>query len=189
MAVLRADNEKYQTQWKDQMMKEVLLKALIRYNRTQRAELKKSLVAYMADADAMTIDNYVKTELYNDVIGEICHQWYGFGFNLARKQAEAALARLRRLEISDSLDATYIVAIADDVPEEMPFPSEYLPERTTTGESPLVLLEKWEQFANDDIDAHRAFAPQPSDEMVDHTDCVVCQRKHALPACDAAPQS
>ncbi|GAB2288322.1 hypothetical protein Dimus_037990 [Dionaea muscipula] len=143
----------------------------------------------MADADSMAIDNYVKNDLYNDAIGEICHQWYDFGFNLARKQAEAALGKAGKLEILDSLDATNTDAISDDVPEEIPFPLEYLPERTATGESPLVLLEKWEKFANDDIDAHKAFAPQPADDAMDHADCVVCQRKHALPACASAPQS
>ncbi|GAB2285817.1 hypothetical protein Dimus_020256 [Dionaea muscipula] len=126
----------------------------------------------MADADAMAVDNYVKTDSYNDVIGEICHQWYGFGFNLARKQAEAALGKAEKLEILDCLDATDTAAIAEDVPDEMPFPLEYLPERKATEEPPLVILEKWEKFANDDINTHRAFAPQPSDEAVDHSECI-----------------
>ncbi|GAB2288108.1 hypothetical protein Dimus_022452, partial [Dionaea muscipula] len=140
--ILQAENEKYHAKWKDQELEELRLKTLIRYNRSQCSELKKSLVAYLTDADAEAIDNYVKTELYNDAIGDICHQWYGFGFNLARKQAEATLGKAGKLEILDSLDATNLDAIANDVPEEMSFPFEYLPERTATGESPLVLLEK-----------------------------------------------
>ncbi|GAB2283360.1 hypothetical protein Dimus_039594 [Dionaea muscipula] len=137
----------------------------------------------MADADAMAIDKYVKTEQYEDAIGEICHQWYGIGFKLARKQAEAALGKAGKLEILDSLDATDADAIADEVPAETPFPTEYLPERKATKEAPLALLEKWEQTANDDIDKHKAFAPTPTDETVDHSECIVCQRKHAPPSC------
>ncbi|GAB2293052.1 hypothetical protein Dimus_038239 [Dionaea muscipula] len=124
------------------MLEEIRLKAIIRYNRAQRAELKKSLVAHMADADALAIDNFVKTDKYTDAIGDICYQWYDFGFELARKQAEAALGKAGKLELLDSLDATQTDAIAKDVPEEMPFPPEYLPSRTATEEPPLVLLDK-----------------------------------------------
>ncbi|GAB2268233.1 hypothetical protein Dimus_038712 [Dionaea muscipula] len=141
----------------------------------------------MADADAMAIDKYIKTETYEDAIGYVCHQWYGFGFKLARKQAEAALGKAGKLEILDSLDATNTDAIADEVPADMPFPPEYLPERKATKEAPLALLEKWEQTANDDIDKHKAFAPTPADEAVDHSECVICQRKHAPPPCTSAP--
>ncbi|GAB2294550.1 hypothetical protein Dimus_028756 [Dionaea muscipula] len=48
--ILQADNDRYHAKWKDQEMEELRLKAMIRYNRIQRSELKKSLVAYMADA-------------------------------------------------------------------------------------------------------------------------------------------
>ncbi|GAB2278754.1 hypothetical protein Dimus_013429, partial [Dionaea muscipula] len=113
--VLWADVDKYHSQWKDQMLEEIRLKAIIRNNRTRRAELKKSLEAHMADVDTQEINKYVKTEKYTNAIGLLCYQWYGFGFELARKQAEAALGKVGKLEILNSLDATKADAISQDV--------------------------------------------------------------------------
>ncbi|GAB2299674.1 hypothetical protein Dimus_038577 [Dionaea muscipula] len=177
---LREVEAKHQQQMLDATMEEVKLRALVRYNRAKRQELKTALTAYVADAETMAIDNFVKTTNYENAMGDICCDFYKFGFDLARMQAERAIGKAGKVEVLDALDMKDITGLV--IPDEMSFPEQWLPKRVSTERPPLELLLEWEAQAGDDIDAPAPSSSEP------HIDCVVCQKMHGPPPCEKPAQ-
>ncbi|GAB2286224.1 hypothetical protein Dimus_020646 [Dionaea muscipula] len=178
---LRDAEAKHQQQMLDANLEEIKLRAMVRYNRAKRQELRTALTAYVADAETMAIDNFVKTSNYENAMGDICCDFYKFGFDLTRLQAERAIGKDGKVELLDALDMKGTSGLA--IPEEIPFPEQWLPKRTSTERPPLELLLKWEAQAGDDIDAPAPSSSEP------HADCVVCQKMHGPPPCEGPAQS
>ncbi|GAB2279184.1 hypothetical protein Dimus_039333 [Dionaea muscipula] len=113
-------------------------------------------------------------------MGDICCDFYQFGFQLARLQAERAIGKAGKVEVLDALDMKDTSGL--EIPQEIPFPEKWLPKRTSTERPPLELLLEWEAQAGDDIDA------PPSSSSEPHAGCVVCQRMHGSPPCEGPVQ-
>ncbi|GAB2278373.1 hypothetical protein Dimus_039286 [Dionaea muscipula] len=165
----------------DANMEEIKLRALVRYNQAKRQELKTALTAYVADAEAMAIDNFVKTPNYENAMGDICYEFYKFGFDLARLQTERAMGKAGKVEVLDALDMKDTSGLV--IPDEIPFPEQWLPKRISTERPPLELLLEWEAQVGDDIDAPAPSSSEP------HIDCIVCQRMHDPPPYEGPAQS
>ncbi|GAB2292755.1 hypothetical protein Dimus_026991, partial [Dionaea muscipula] len=95
--------------------------------------------------EALSIDKYVKTDNYDNAIGDICHDFYNYGFQQVRLQAERAIGKAGKVKILDVLDPTKTIGL--EVPEDKSFPKEYLPKRTSTKRPPIELLLEWEALA------------------------------------------
>ncbi|GAB2283596.1 hypothetical protein Dimus_039610 [Dionaea muscipula] len=178
---LRDAEAKHAQQMLDANMEEIKLRAMVRYNRAKRQELKTALTAYVADAEAMAVDNFIKTSNYENAMGDICCDFYKFGFDLARLQAERAIGKAGKVQCLDALDMKDTSGL--EIPQEIPFPEQWLPKRVSTERPPLELLLEWEAQAGDNIDV-----PPPSSSEP-HADCVVCQRMHGPPPCEGPAQS
>ncbi|GAB2285862.1 hypothetical protein Dimus_020299 [Dionaea muscipula] len=126
---LRDAEAKHAQQMLDANMEEIKLRALVRYNRTKRQELRTALTAYVADAEAMAVDKYIKTSDYENAMGDICCDFYKFGFDLARLQREGD-RQGRKVEVPDALDMKD--TSGPEIPQEIPFPQQWLPKRVST---------------------------------------------------------
>ncbi|GAB2279045.1 hypothetical protein Dimus_013707, partial [Dionaea muscipula] len=178
---LRDAEAKHQQQMLDTNLEEIKQWAMVRYNRAKPQELKTALTAYVADAEAMAIDNFVKTSNYENAMGDICCDFYKFAFDLTRLQAERAIEKAGKVEVLDALDMKDTTGLA--IPDEIPFLEQWLPKRTSTERPPLELLLEWEAQDGDDIDAPAPSSSEP------HADCVVFQKMHGPPPCEGPAQS
>ncbi|GAB2281276.1 hypothetical protein Dimus_015879 [Dionaea muscipula] len=62
----------------------VQLRAKIQAERVARQELKESLREYVADAEATSVQHYIKTEEFKAAMVRLNNLWYAAGFDICK---------------------------------------------------------------------------------------------------------